>query len=113
MDVDVDPILIANKTLLCLQRFKEVYVSSKSWSSATEYDPSPSDIEDSWGRFRIWTDNIGALQQQRSRSSLDHRLRHSDVRDEILRLLAQLLSALNDSKSRPRNVHPRLSSETR
>ena len=57
----------------------------------------PEDNLDSFGRFRLWTGNIGAL--QRNKSSLDHRSRHSVVRDEVVRLLTQLLYALTDCKS--------------
>lgn len=49
---------------------------------------------DSFARFR---GNIGAF--QKNKSSLDHRIRHSTVRDEVIRLLTQLLSALTDCKS--------------
>ncbi|KAI9888340.1 MAG: hypothetical protein M1814_000571 [Vezdaea aestivalis] len=43
------------------------------------------------GRFKIWTGNIGVL--QRGKASLDYRLCHSDLRQEIVRLLKQLIDS--------------------
>jgi hypothetical protein len=52
------------------------------------------DFSDSFIRFRMWAGNIGAL--QRDKLSFDHRLRYSDVRFEVIRLLNQLLATLAD-----------------
>ncbi|KAL8978302.1 MAG: hypothetical protein Q9205_006082 [Flavoplaca limonia] len=81
---------IAHHTSKCLKTLRELVQKYKDrdWTFS-EY--SSEDIPDALGRFRIWVDNIGAL--QKGESSLDYRLRHADVRDEVLRLLSQLLQA--------------------
>jgi hypothetical protein len=53
------------------------------------------DFSDSFARFRMWARNIGALQRDKL-SSLDHRVRYSDLRIEVIRLLKQLFGALTD-----------------
>lgn len=84
---------IAQQTSKCLKILRELLQKYKErdWEHS-EY--STEDIPDALARFSTWVDNIGAL--QRGGSSLDHRLRHADVRDEVLRLLGQLLRALED-----------------
>ncbi|KAF2661221.1 ankyrin [Lophiostoma macrostomum CBS 122681] len=52
---------------------------------------------DVFARFRIWTGNIGAL--QRGKSSLDHRIQHTYLRNEVIRLLRQTIIALCDVTS--------------
>ncbi|KAL8907441.1 MAG: hypothetical protein Q9207_001411 [Kuettlingeria erythrocarpa] len=86
---------IAQQTSKCLKTLRELLQKYKErdWEFS-EY--STEDIPDALARFSTWVDNIGAL--QRGGSSLDHRLRHADVRDEVLRLLGQLLRALEDRK---------------
>lgn len=91
---------IADLSLHCKQRFESLKQEvSTSVSNSQDGDPFPKgfvpeDISDLYARFRVWTGNIGALQH--NRSSLDHRIRHSGVRNEVIRLLAQLFSALTD-----------------
>ncbi|KAL9629955.1 MAG: hypothetical protein Q9204_004983 [Flavoplaca sp. TL-2023a] len=84
---------IAHQTSKCLKTLRELVQKYKDrdWTFS-EY--SSEDITDALGRFRTWVDNIGAL--QKGGSSLDYRLRHADVRDEVLRLLSQLLQALEE-----------------
>lgn len=84
---------IAQQTSKCLKTLRELVQKYKErdWKFG-EY--SSEDIPDALARFRTWVDNIGALQT--GGSSLDHRLRHADVRDEVLRLLSQLLQVLED-----------------
>ena len=53
---------------------------------------------DLFARFRLWAGNIGALQE--SKASLDYRLRHSELRKDVARLLTQTLSALSDCQFR-------------
>lgn len=54
-------------------------------------------IDNERGRFRIWSGNLGALQQ--SFASLDYRLRESPVMlSSVCKLLEQLRSNLADSK---------------
>ncbi|KAL9035255.1 MAG: hypothetical protein Q9180_004957 [Flavoplaca navasiana] len=85
----------ASKCLETLERLVQKY-KERDWTFS-EY--SSEDIPDALARFRIWVDNTGAL--QKGGSSLDYRLRHADVRDEVLRLLSQLLQALEEPSNPP------------
>ena len=64
---------------------------------------SPSQIsvltlEDEIGRFKICLGNLGALQN--GHDSLDHRLqKHSLMRENVLKLIAELSSELTQGKS--------------
>lgn len=80
----------ASKCLKTLERLVQKY-KERDWTF-NEY--SSEDMPDALARFRTWVDNTGAL--QKGGSSLDYRLRHADVRDEVLRLLSQLLQALEE-----------------
>jgi len=84
----------------CIQRFEAV---EKLISDVETHDlRSPlegfttTDFLDIFARFRIWTGNIGAL--QRGRASLDNRIEHTHVYDEVKRLLREVALALLDCK---------------
>ncbi|KAL8962304.1 MAG: hypothetical protein Q9193_001271 [Seirophora villosa] len=86
---------IAQQSSKCLKIFKDLLREYEEHDDTTAiHQHLPEDVSDALARFRTWIDNIGAL--QRGGSSLDHRLRHADVRVEVLRLLSQLLQALGD-----------------
>lgn len=86
---------IAQQSSKCLKLFKDLLREYKEHDDTIAIqEHSPEDVSDALARFRTWIDNIGAL--QRGGSSLDHRLRHADIRVEVLRLLSQLLQALGD-----------------
>ena len=54
-----------------------------------------SSISDLYGRFNVWSGNIGA--HQTGRVSLDHRLRKVNyVKDQVVRLLQYLHESLED-----------------
>jgi hypothetical protein len=54
-------------------------------------------INDEFGRFRVWSGNIGAL--QKGAVSLDYRLSESSmVRGEVLKLLRDLKYSLDESE---------------
>ncbi|KAI9790139.1 MAG: hypothetical protein M1816_005339 [Peltula sp. TS41687] len=100
----MDSTTIADLSFQCKQKFMSLKreISMRSGSNSQDGDRFPEgfiseDNLDSFARFRVWIGNIGAL--QRNKSSLDYRIRHSEVRDEVVRLLTQLLSALTDLKS--------------
>ena len=85
---------------LCLDSFKRLCQRLDSTERLDDVDhclevPNES-IVDAMDRFKIWAGNIGALQS--GRASLDDRLGHSDVRNEVLRLLKQLLGSLTDCR---------------
>ena len=86
---------IAQKSSKCLHIFKKLMHTRQQ---PKDNDMSEDDIVDAVARFRTWVDNIGAL--QRGESSLDYRLRHADLRTEVLRLLDQLMFNLEDCQSK-------------
>ena len=92
MEADRD-ITIARQASNCLTLFERLlYIEKKQELSGNEI---PEDgIIDAQARFRTWIENIGAL--QRGEASLDHRLRHADIRIAVLKLLQQLSVNLND-----------------
>jgi hypothetical protein len=54
---------------------------------------SRDDIEEAFGRFRVWTRNLGAL--AKGHSALDWRLRDADVmRSTVLSLLVEIQNLL-------------------
>lgn len=56
-------------------------------------------ISDEYGRFRVWSGNIGALRSSASRSSLDSRLKSApQMRESVLRNLELLSATLERSK---------------
>jgi len=54
-------------------------------------------LSDVFARFLIWVGNIGAL--SRGKASLDQRIRQSQLRKEIIRLLEQMSIVLGDCMS--------------
>ncbi|KAF8421821.1 ankyrin repeat-containing domain protein [Tirmania nivea] len=101
---------IADEATKCAEQFKLVtrYLQTLELKSSSEkadgttgkldvdlsdLDVSSEVLRDTWARFNVWTSNIGAL--QRGRASLDYRLRHADVKEEVLRLLRHLNSTLS------------------
>ena len=62
---------------------------------------SLSDVEDALGRFKVWGGNLGAfVTSTSSKRSLDHRLREaSQIKDQLIKLLARLSSSLERGKS--------------
>ena len=88
-------ITIARKASDCLDVFKRLLPTQEGNGHQPLANDLPEDaIIDALARFRTWIENLGAL--QRGESSLDYRLRHADIRVEVLRLLCQLLLNLND-----------------
>ena len=66
--------------------------------SDTQPQPfSLTTVNDQLARFKIWAGNIGA--HRKGRSSLDYRLREaSHIRDQVVRLLGDLLDAFQDGE---------------
>ena len=103
------PESIAQLCLQCFQKFNDLKSAaagrSSSKNAALPEGFSISAFLDVFARFRIWTGNIGAL--QRGKSSLDHRLQHTDLRKEVTRLLRQTIAALNDGTPNHSEVRSR------
>ena len=87
--------LIAQKASRCLDLFRRLLRLQQGQGQQLGGNNIPEDaIVDALARFKTWIENIGAL--QRGKASLDDRLKHADVRAEVLRLLSQLLLSLDD-----------------
>ncbi|KAI9652012.1 MAG: hypothetical protein M1831_007253 [Alyxoria varia] len=84
----------SKKKFLAIGKIIRKRCDAKSQQLLTVEGFDPQEFSDLFARFRVWSGNLGAL--QRNNSSLDYRLRNSDIRSEVIRLLTQLLSALND-----------------
>lgn len=76
------------------QQASKRLLESQNEQELSENGISDEAIIDAQARFRTWVENIGAL--QRGEASLDHRLRHADIRLGVLKLLKQLYINLND-----------------
>ena len=84
---------IAQQASSCLTLFERLLELQKGQELSKNGIPEDA-IIDAQARFRTWVENIGAL--QRGEASLDHRLRHADVRFAVLKLLKQLYVNLDD-----------------
>lgn len=57
-------------------------------------------MEDARVRFKAWATNIAALQQPILQSSLDARLKEAtDIRQRVLKILAELKNSLETGRS--------------
>ena len=56
------------------------------------------ELKDTNDRFNMWARSLGAL--QKGPASLDSRIAHDDIFDEVFRLLRQLNEYLSDRESR-------------
>lgn len=101
---------IAQLCLHCTQKFNVLKsaIAERSTSDNAELPEGffIATFLDVAARFRIWTGNIGALQQ--GRSSLDHRIQHTYLRKEVIRLLRQTIAALSDGTLNIREVQLRV-----
>lgn len=59
-----------------------------------------TELKDTNDRFNMWARSLGAL--QKGSASLDFRIAHDDIFNEVLRLLRQLNAYLSDRKLRCR-----------
>ena len=84
---------IAQQASKCLTLFEKL-LESQHEQELSKKDISRDAITDREARFRTWIEDIGAL--QRGEASLDHRLRHADIRLTVLKLLKQLGIDLDD-----------------
>ena len=90
---------IATSIIACLKSFNDFIadVGSLPPRNTGELGLVPTTWEDELGRLRMWAANIGA--HQTGQSSLDFRLRDSShIRDQILKLLQDLLQRLQDAR---------------
>lgn len=95
-NLDVTPIL--DLCIQCIQRFptncRLALTKDNDDDSSFPEGLSPVRLDEVYARFCIWNENIGALKQ--GKASLDYRIRNTDVCNEVIRLLRQLLLTLGD-----------------
>jgi hypothetical protein len=90
---------IAEQVAICLDAFHNLSISATKVGDTTQEAGTFIRIPDEFGRFKVWSSNIGA--HRSGRSSLDYRLRDaSHLRKRVLELLDDLKSSLNDGKHR-------------
>jgi hypothetical protein len=88
---------ISDASASCLRGFDLLASALATADSDHRQNMPPKQLENEHGRFKVWAGNLGALQI--GRSSLDFRLRESTVmQSNVLKLLHQLHSVLNESK---------------
>lgn len=86
-------------TSSCLEAFGALRSHRQAAKPDIAAQVSEADIEDEFGRFRLWAANIGAL--SRGHGSLDYRLRDAPlVLEGALKLLNELQQELHQSKCR-------------
>ena len=87
---------IAAHVSSCLQAFTALAAALNNEESRfRETEIHPDDIQDEFGRFRIWSGNIGA--HRIGRASLDYRLRDaSHIRQRVEFLLQDLVETIQD-----------------
>ncbi|OXV09550.1 hypothetical protein Egran_02691, partial [Elaphomyces granulatus] len=84
----------------CVHRFKQLCALFEDGKRQSSYEISPLQVRDSYGQFRIWAGNIGALQTLPSTSSLDYRLREvPKLSEQVIILLEDLEEALEDVRA--------------
>ncbi|KAH6611804.1 hypothetical protein C7974DRAFT_323947 [Boeremia exigua] len=84
---------IAHGSNLCLRKFQRLIDSLPNCSENFKTQVPIEEIEDDFGRFKIWCGNLGAV--QKGGSSLDVRLRESRVmRDTVITFLNNLQETL-------------------
>ena len=72
----------------------EVLASLVEHTKSSDYQQYSNDLEDGLGRFRVWAKNLGAFQNPKSNSSLDHRLIDGkEMRDAVRENLEELNGA--------------------
>jgi hypothetical protein len=91
---------IAERVAICLDGFKGLSAAAAqvTGSRATKYSSVLPLVPDQFGRFKVWSGNIGA--HRSGRGSLDYRLRDaSHLQNHFLDLLNDLSEALSNGRS--------------
>ena len=81
----------------CIKSFKEIHALLDDPACLCLADMSPAEVGDELGRFKVWAENIGALQPRGMRSSLEYRLRDASLaRQQVLDFLEDLQASLKE-----------------
>ena len=88
---------VATHGQACARHFDELCALFDDEERQFIYEISRLQVGDSYGQFKIWAGNIGALQPIQSASSLDYRLREvPKVSKQVVALLQDLDESLED-----------------
>lgn len=86
---------VAASVAVCLAAFLSLSGSSTSEHHLENHASILAQIFDEFGRFKVWSSNIGA--HRSGRSSLDHRLRDaSHIQKRVVELLGDLGQSLDE-----------------
>ncbi|KAH7051243.1 hypothetical protein B0J12DRAFT_536416, partial [Macrophomina phaseolina] len=89
---------IRHGTAACLRSFRLLAAALEGGDAAHRSLVDSSNLEDEYGRFRVWAGNLGA--QQKGHSSLDYRLRDSPLlQSNVLKLLHELENNLEEARA--------------
>ena len=93
---DLDTYVIANLCILAISEFSHLHglvaADVQGVTQKASKNISKVQILDIYVQFRTWIDNVGALQEEEA--SLDRRIQHLDIFDEVFRLLKELFLTL-------------------
>lgn len=85
----------------CITLFNQIYALLDQPDRSYQEDLSADDIQDELGRFKVWAENIGALQPRDMKSSLEYRLRDaSRTRQQVQQFLGDLRESLTEGDFR-------------
>lgn len=95
--MSTQPSCIADKSKLCIAGFEALSKLLTDAEVEEEFRIKQLDCNDELSRFKLWAGNIGALQDSRLASSLEHRLRDSPrVANQVIDLLEEMIENLED-----------------
>ena len=88
---------IAHKSELCIAGFEALSKLLADAEVEEQFGIKQMDCNDELSRFKLWAGNIGALQDSRLASSLEHRLRDArGVANRVIDLLEEMIEDLED-----------------
>ena len=88
---------IAHKSKLCVAGFETLSQLLADAKVEEQFGIKQTDCNDELSRFKLWAGNIGALQESRLASSLEHRLRDArGVAKQVTDLLEEMIGDLED-----------------
>lgn len=88
---------IADKSKLCVVGFEGLSRLLANAEVEEQFGIKQLDCNDEQSRFKLWAGNIGALQDSRLASSLEHRLRDArGVANQVIDLLEEMIGDLED-----------------
>jgi hypothetical protein len=88
---------IAGGVAVCLEAFQQLSTAESQGKQIDNHAALLPRISDEFGRFKVWSSNIGA--HRSGRSSLDYRLRDaSHIQKRVLELLEDLNRSLEEGE---------------